>query len=191
MFLKQIGKYLIKSDIPQKSDAVIVLMGNIPDRVLETYDLFRTGHTKQIIIVEENMGSDVILEERGIHLISNTQQCRSILVKLGIPSNNIICIPGNARSTQEEALLTRAYLQTRPEISSLTIVTSSIHSRRANIIFKNAFRKKELSVRVYSCPSKYSVFNEKEWWKKKNDTQSILLEYIKILNFLVFEIHRL
>ncbi len=185
------GTWLIKKDSPVHADAMVMLMGSIPDRVLETYDLYKAGFAHRLILVEESMGAYRELEARGAHIISNTQQCRNAAIALGIPADSIIVLPGDARSTQQEAIIIREFLKVRPGIDTILLVTSSDHTRRASMIFKKAFEKSGMQVVVYSCPSKYSKYNGKGWWKQKEGIQVVLFESIKIANFLFIEKYRL
>ncbi len=45
------GFWLVKKDRPEKADAIVILMGNIVDRVLEARDLYAQGYSKNILIV--------------------------------------------------------------------------------------------------------------------------------------------
>lgn len=185
------GTWLIKKDNPVRADALVILMGSIPDRILEAADLYKAGLADRVVIVEESMGAYRELETRGAHIISNTQQCRNAAIALGIPSENIIVLPGDARSTQQEAIKVREYMKARPGIDTILLVTSSNHTRRASMLFEKAFNKSGMQIVVYSCPSKYSNFNGKGWWKQKENIQVVLFEYIKIANFLFIEKYRL
>lgn len=181
------GKWLVKEDEPQQSDAIVILMGSIADRVMHAADLYEQDRTENIILVEESMGAYKLLEERGANIISNSCQVLNILVSFGVPDENIIILPGDATSTQMEAMVIREYLADKPDIDTLLLVTSASHSRRASMIFSTAFEKADLPVHVVSCPSEYSGFNASRWWRNKEDIQKVFMEYLKIGNFLVFE----
>ncbi len=185
------GTWLVKKDPPAHADALVLLMGSIPDRVLEASDLYKAGLTDRVVIVEESMGAYRELEARGAHIISNTQQCRNAAIALGIPSESIVVLPGDACSTQQEAIIIRDYIKNRNGIDTILLVTSSDHTRRASMIFEKAFEKSGMQVVVYSCPSKYSKYNGKGWWKQKEGIQVVLFESVKIANFLFIEKYRL
>jgi uncharacterized SAM-binding protein YcdF (DUF218 family) len=185
------GTWLIKNDAPTHADAIVMLMGSIPDRVLETSDQYNEGLATQIIIAEESMGAYRDLLKRGVQIISNTTQCSTALVKLGVLPENIICLPGDANSTQNEAVIIRKYLKTQPSIDTITLVSSPDHTRRASMIFEKAFKKQAMPVVVYSCPSKYSGFTGKGWWRDKEGIQTVLGEYVKMLNFYLFDQRKL
>ncbi|MHC1775873.1 MAG: YdcF family protein [Lentimicrobium sp.] len=185
------GTWLIKKDTPVCAEALVILMGSIPDRVLEASDIYKAGLTDRVVIVEESMGAYRELEARGVRIISNTQQCRNAAIQLGVPSENIVVLPGDARSTQHEVMIVREYLKVWPGIDTILLVTSSDHTRRASMLFEKAFEKSGMQIVVYTCPSKYSNFKGEGWWKQKESIQVVLFEYIKIANFLFIEKYRL
>ena len=185
------GVWLIKENIPVHADAMIILMGSIADRILQSVDNYNQGLTGKVIIVEAGMGAYKTLDERGVRIISNTKQTRNAAITLGIPSDSIIILPGDATSTQMEATIVRDYLANKPAIDTLLIVSSSPHTRRAYLIFKYAFRKSDMPVQVVCSPSSYTNFDAEKWWKSREDVQIVLSEYIKIAIFMMFERRKL
>jgi len=170
---------------------MVILMGSIPDRVLQAADLYKKGIAGKVIIVEESMGAYQALEKQGAHIISNTTQAQNACVSLGIPADSITILPGDARSTQQEAVIVKEYLSKTPGIDTLLIVSSSDHTRRASIIFRKAFEKIKLPVVICSSPSKYTNFRADTWWKHKEEIQVVLAEYVKLLNFWIFDKRKL
>jgi uncharacterized SAM-binding protein YcdF (DUF218 family) len=119
------------------------------------------------------------------------QEVRNSLLTLGVPSDSILILPGNATSTQMEAMIIRKYLVDKYGIDTLLLVTSAHHTRRASMIFKFAFRKAKMPVNVICSPSKYTNFDAERWWRSKEGIQMVLSEYMKIGSFLVFEKRKL
>lgn len=189
--MRNAGTWLVKNDQLYKADAMVILMGSIPDRLLQTADLYQQHHASKLIIVQEGVGPYRQLEARGVSIIRSTQQCRNAAVTLGIPADSIIILPGDARSTQQEATIIRDYLKMHSGIDTITLVTSADHTRRASMIFEKAFRSQGMKVIVQSCPSKYTDYTGKGWWKNKEGIQTVLMEYIKMGNFWFFERRKL
>jgi uncharacterized SAM-binding protein YcdF (DUF218 family) len=188
---RKAGTWLVKNDTLRHADVMVILMGNIPDRVLQAADLYNRGIAGRVIIVEESMGAFKKLEERGAHIISNTMQARNAAVSLGIPADSILILPGYANSTQKEAIIIREYLTKRSDIDTLLLVTSAPHTRRASIIFRKAFEANGNKVLVCSSPSIYSNYTGVGWWKHKEEIQAVLGEYVKLVNFWLFDKRRL
>ena len=184
---RRAGTWLVKKDVPAHSDAMVLLMGAFPDRVLQAVDLYKDGKADRLLIVEESMGPFSLLESRGADIISNTEQARNSAITLGIPGDSITILPGNARNTQTEAIAVRTYLAGIPAIDTILLVSSAYHMRRASMIFKAALRDSETPIYVGCSPSVYSEFIAYRWWRGKEGIQEVLTEYLKIGSFVVFE----
>lgn len=130
-----VGNWLVKEDIPVHADAVVLLMGYFPERVLQVADLYHEGVADNLIIVYESMGPYQELESRGASVIRITEQARDAAVALGIPDTCITMLPGNARSTLDEAMTVRKYMTGKPGLDTLLLVSSPAHMRRAYMIF--------------------------------------------------------
>lgn len=185
------GTFLVKEDELKHADAIVILMGSMSDRILQSVDLYQLGLTDRIIIVEESMGVTRDMKARGVQIISNSSQVHTALIAMGIPDESIMILPGDAKSTQMEAMIIREYVKNDSGIDTLLMVSSASHTRRASTIFKSAFRKAGIQVHINSSPSIYSDFNARKWWRSKEDIQKVLMEYLKIVNFLLFEKRKL
>ena len=185
--LRYAGTSLVRTDDKAKGEVMVILMGSITDRVLEAADLYSEGLANRVLIVEEGMGSVELLRSRGATLISNTTQCKHIATELGIPADSITVLPGGAQSTAMEADIVSAYLKTRPEVDTLLLVTSPSHTRRAGMIFRKAFRKNGLEITIIACPSRYNAYEGRGWYKRKEDIQRVVFEYIKLTAFVLVE----
>ncbi len=188
---RRAGQWLVKDDMPAHADAMVILMGNFPEKVLQATDLFRRGIAGSVIIVEESMGAYRALEERGVTVTGKTEQARDALVTMGVPGENITILPGDARSTLTEAMVVRDYLSTRPDLDTLILVSSPPHMRRASMIFRKATAGSEWPVYVTCSPSAWSDFNAGRWWREKEDIQDVLSEFLKIVSFRIIEKRRL
>ncbi len=181
------GSWLVKEDVPPHADAMVLLMGNFPERVLQAVDLYHDNKASRLVIVEESMGAYRGLEERGVSIVSKTAQAKEAAVKLGIPEERITVLPGDARSTLTEAIRVSEYLASDPGIDTLILVSSPTHMRRAAMIFRAAFKDLDRPVYVGCSPSAYSDFNAGQWWRHKEDIQDVLSEYLKTLSFILVE----
>jgi uncharacterized SAM-binding protein YcdF (DUF218 family) len=189
---RQIGTWLSDDTVPPHADALVLLMGNFTDRVLQTADLYESGIADRVIIVEESMGGYQGLIDRGVKIISHTSQAVSSLVALGVPADSIIVIPGDARSTFDEAVIVRNYLSGNREIDTIVLVSSPYHLRRASMLFEKAFRVAGLPVFTGTSGSgNYTGFNTDRWWRSKEDIQHVLTEVIKMGSFITVEGSRL
>lgn len=177
----------MKDDLPTHADAMVLLMGSFPERVIQAVDLYHDGRADRLMIVHESMGPYKLLESRGAVILTNTEQARNSAVALGMPADGITILPGDARSTLNEAVIIRNYLVGKPDIDTIILVSSPAHMRRASMIFKTALRDYERPMYIGCSPSAYSSFNPDRWWRRKEDAQAVLSEFVKIGSFVMFE----
>ncbi len=189
---RRAGTWLVKEKVPPHADALVLLMGNFTDRVLQTADLYGSGIADRVIIAEESMGGYQGLIDRGVKIISHTSQAVSSLVALGVPADSITVLPGDARSTLDEAVIVRQCLGAKPEIDTIVLVSSPYHLRRASMIFDRAFEDAGLPVFTGTSGSgAYTDFDATRWWRTKEDIQHVLTEMVKIGSFITLEGRRL
>lgn len=185
--LPSLGYYLVAEDEPQQSDIIVLLMGSGPDRMLGAVDLYHAEYADEILMVRNMVRGYDLVVSQGVKIPHDTDIAREVAVQLGVPVEKITVLPGDALSTQDEAIQVREYLKSEPDIDSLIIVTSKSHSGRAKKIFVKAMSSMDREIRVISCPTKYDDFNADRWWKDREDLKRGALEYLKLFNFYVRE----
>ncbi len=186
--IRSAGTFLVKYDAPQNPTPTIILMGSIADRVLETNDIYKAGLTDTIIIANSNQSGGEALLQYGITIPNNTALSAQILKQLGIPDSSIFILPGKTKSTRDEADTLISWIKTNNiRLHAITIVSSSAHMRRANMVFNDAFNDNNLNIKIYTIPSKYSDFNPKHWYTHRESAKQVFMEYIKMISFLLVE----
>ncbi len=186
-YLFSAGEILVREDEIEKSDGIVVLLGSIPDRILEAVDLYHEGYGDKIIMVETEKEGYEHLVEKNVEVPLQERTNELIAVKLGVPKEDIIILEGNTNSTQDEAVEVRDYLREKSDISSIILVTSSSHSFRASKIFEKAFTKLDHQVELISRPTKYDLFDSKNWYKEREQVEEVVFETLKLINFYLKE----
>ena len=181
LFFRNAGKILIFKNNLTKSDAILILMGSLPERVLEASDLYHEGFSDTIMIVKTHQQGFSALNNRFVTLPGESELAKTVLVELGVPEGSIKIIPGLARSTLEEATAINEFLKDQSDIDTVILVTSAEHSLRASKIFRRAFSQLDHSVTIISCPSRYSEFKPDQWWTDKESTEAVIMEYGKLI----------
>lgn len=181
--LPSLGTFLVAEDEPQQSDIIVLLMGSGPDRMLGAVDLYHAGHADEIVMVRNMVRGYDLVVSQGVKIPHDTDIAKEVAVQLGVPVEKITVLPGDALSTQNEAIQVREYLESEPDIDSLIIVTSKSHSGRAKKIFVKAMESIDREVQVISCPTQYDDFNTEGWWQSREDLKRGVLEYFKLINF--------
>src|SRR5207244_4645903 len=123
------GRLLVVADpLPPSTDAIVVLAGSIPSRVLEATDLYRAGVAPRIVVTRERLArGESALHARGVHLPESDEITISALEQLGVPRHAIVRLRRRARSTETEARTVARYACSH-RLRRLVVVTSRAHS---------------------------------------------------------------
>lgn len=180
--LSAFGRWLAfqKSD-SRSADVIIVLQGGLPDRAHEAGVLFAEKKAERILLVREaRRPSYRELDAFGIHLPDDTDVNRQILLKLGVPPGAIDEVPGEARSTWEEALAFAHYAR-QQRIKSAVIVTCRFHTRRAYLNVERACAGQEITLHI--VPSRYCPQDPVNWWRGRDQAKEVYLEVAKLVAY--------
>ncbi len=178
--LMSLGQYLITECPLEKTDAIVVLSGSVPDRILEAVDIYKEGYAPLIILTKEEKpaGYDELLS-LGIKMPEGHDLNQMIALKLGVPIASIIVIDERVDSTYSEEQALYDFLKKR-NLKSLILVTSKYHTTRAAKLF-NLVTHGE--IKLISRPSKYDTFDPGNWWKVRRDLKQVLFEYEKLADY--------
>jgi uncharacterized SAM-binding protein YcdF (DUF218 family) len=182
--LSAIGGFLIVQDEAHPAEAIVVLSGSLPDRILEAVDLYQAHLAPRIILTrEEPLPGSAALRARGATLPEHHEQNISIAEQLGVPADAIAVMPTATTSTLAETRALVAYLKEQG-IHSILLVTSKAHARRARLTLQ-AFAGSDLRVAI--CPSRYDPFSAQQWWHERGFIRRVVIEYGKLLNFVLID----
>ncbi len=182
--LSRVGAFLIVDQAPRAADAIVVLSGSFPDRILEAVDLYDAGRAGEIVLCREpeNAGYRA-LRERGVEVPRIYENNRSVALQLGVPAEAITVLDRAAGSTYSEARVVLRYLLDK-QARSLLLVTSKFHTRRAGTIYRHLAGG---GLRVITRPTRYGAFDPEHWWKDRMSIRRLLIEYQKLILFHVFD----
>ena len=173
--LEAYARSFIVDEALTPADATVTLSGGNGERLHAAIGLYRRHLARTLFIV----GPDVPLLPvyTGGDSLSQGEAKRRIALRRGVPPDSVVLVLGPT-STIEEAT---ASLETAKEHawSSLIVVTSPFHSRRARATFRHVFRDSGIEVKVYHLPLGRSSDDPRRWWKSESDTMSVLTETIK------------
>ncbi len=167
------ARWLQHAEQPAKADAIIVLSGDFA-RVFEAAELYRAGYAPRVYLsAAVREPSLLLLDREGIAFPQIEEVSRQILLQKGVPATAISWLAKDMVSTAAEAQAARAIVA-RGE-RRLLVITSSFHTRRAGIIFRQALPDAE----VRMLPTRYEVFPD-NWWRDQNAARNVLLEAAKL-----------
>ena len=179
------ARWLIVSAPLRQADALLILSGSgaYQDRTQYAAQLYHEGLAPVIIITNDGERSGWSnVEQRNPFFYERSQ---SELLRLGVPASAIKIVPQPVSGTYQEALLLREYAQ-GSHLSSLLIVTSSHHSRRALWTFSRVFRSTEIKIGLLELPSSLESFGSKSWWFHIRGWREVALEYPKLAYYWLF-----
>lgn len=178
--LRSAGDFLVLEERPIRGDAILVLSGSVPDRILEAVDLFHDGFAPRIVLTREPpLAGLAVLRQRGVSLPERHDENRRIAEALGVPPEALEVLPGTASSTYAEAAVVIEQLQERG-LQRILLVTSRAHSFRAARIFRT-MAAGQLSFVIR--PSRHDTFDSKLWWKRRGFARRVANEYAKLMTF--------
>src|SRR5881409_522075 len=175
------GRLLVVADpLPPSADAIVILAGSIPTRVLEAADLYRAGLAPRVVVTRERLArGESVLRARGARVPESDEIAIAALEQLGVPAHAIVRLRRRARSTESEARTVARWVCSH-RLRRLVIVTSRPHSRRARLIYRRALGD---AVAVAVRPSRYDVFATARWWHIPRDAKIVLYEYERLIHF--------
>jgi uncharacterized SAM-binding protein YcdF (DUF218 family) len=178
------GEYLVEEHEPEPADAIVVLAGSFPDRIMEAVALYRDGFAPRIVLSRERESpATAELRAMGLHFPAGHEWNRMVAEKLGVPATALTEVGGTAGSTFSETRLLLDYLLGEGH-GKILLVTSKLHSYRAALIFRHVAGDK---LRIIVRPSRYDRFEADSWWRDRTDLRRVVIEYEKLLVFYLID----
>lgn len=172
--LRAVAGFLIIQDNLHHTRSVVLLTGDyfrsrvvaglLHDRIAEVVLIPKVRTAK-----EEELG--IVSDPTSIQV--------QVLGRLGVPDQQVrlLDFENGVTSTYEEALSVNAYLARHPEETTIILVTSGFHTRRARWIFSKVLHWPEDRIQV--APSPYGSFDVSNWWKDEQGLVHFVIEYMK------------
>lgn len=168
--------WLVRTDPPVRSDAIVVLSGDL-QRNFHGAQLYRMGMAPQVIITAPRREAGYRkLDEIGVPSPRHEELARAALVRLGVPDGAIRTVGKELLSTAAEAAAIRDAVAPG---STLLVVTSPYHTRRAGLVFAERFPAS--SIRMQGDPGEVLP---RRWWTDQDAARNVLLEFVKTVFFL-------
>ena len=181
--LKKLGMFLIYRTGVERADYIVVLNGSPFDRVREAVDLYKNGLGRKILLIRSlgPCGYDAI-KALGIDILTDHETNVAVLKKYNIPEEDIKMTSDMSFGTYEEAIAVRNYLKDT-ESTSIILVTSHFHSRRAYKIFKKVLNGR--NIKIMCQPTKYDHIDMNNWWKVGWQRKWVFWEYMKLVYYTI------
>lgn len=160
--------YLAPQDKLIKADAIVAISGGeTTSRTLGAVKLYDEGYAPTIIF------SGAAQDPASV---SNAAAMKSIAVRAGVPSSAIL-IEEDSADTYENAQNVARIVNDK-HITSVILVTSPYHQRRASIEFKRALGK---HVKIINHSTSDENWRRSAWWKNNYSLGLTLSELQKVI----------
>jgi len=162
--LRFAGESWIVDETLDHADAIIVLSDDnfYADRVTRAAELIREGKAPVVVASGRRLRPYAGVAELMQH----------DLIERGVPKEKIISFPQDADNTGEEAIALRN-LVVEKKWSSVLVVTSNYHTRRARYIFRHVFPQ---GVQLAVVSARDGDFDPQQWWEKRKSFKELTRE---------------
>lgn len=183
--LRMAGTYISPNDPLVHADAIAVLAGGSPARMLEAIDLVNKGNWADRIVLTRGPEPKIAktIRERGLLLQSDPEYLKKLAAASNIPPAAVTVLEPVANSTFDEAGILLDYMLKNRK-TSLIVVSSPYHTRRIKFIFGEIFAPHQITVMAHGTP--YEDFNQLSWWKNRQSLRDVIFEYQKYLFYRIF-----
>ncbi len=169
MVLRTVTGHYLVIDQPVKADVIVVLAGDRNDRrFFRGLELLRKGYASRMLV---DANSDMIFFGRTPAALED-----QLIRSLALNSDQVGVCPTQGDSTDEETRYVAQCLRA-DQISSVLLVTSDFHTRRALSIFKSRLPNYRWS--VAACRDD-TVFQQ-GWWRRREWAKTAFMEWTKLI----------
>lgn len=166
----------------EKADVIYVLSGSsvFIERARTAAELYKQGISDKIFLSDDGgRGGWSAAEKRNPPFVELT---KNELVRQGVPADNIEVLGGRIGATIDEARILQKAASERG-MSSILLVTSAYHSRRALRTTEKVFAENNLSTKigVAVAPVGWQTPSPFVWWLTPFGWQVVAGEYVKSL----------
>lgn len=177
--LTGLARFLIIDDPLSPADIVVLLTGDTTTRPFRAAELIRKGVAPVVVICRAESSAPV---QWGL-FPNATDVNVGMLKKIGVADSKIIVLerPGGVTSTFDEAETVRDYVR-RNKTSSMIIVSSALHTRRARWVFRKVLQGEGVAIRM--SPVHHHRFSDTNWWTQEDGLLYCPSEYAKFLLYL-------
>jgi uncharacterized SAM-binding protein YcdF (DUF218 family) len=173
-----LAKYLVVERPLEYADAIIVLSGSAEykERTQKAAELYKKGVASVVFITDDGERSG--WSESGQRHPPYVELEQRELISNGVSPDAIRILPGQVTGTNYEAREMAAEIDSRP-ISSVLIVTSAYHSRRALWSFEKTLAGKDVQIGIVHADIDEQGTSPEWWWLSPRGWRDVAGEYVK------------
>lgn len=172
------GLWLVREDPLEKSQAIVVLSGGLPNRALGAAQIYRGGFAKEIWLTQP-LQPGAAMEDLHLPYAGEEQYNRMVLIAQGVPPAKMRLLTPRILNTADELRAVAAALDQQPGTTAI-VVTAKAHTRRVRVLWKKISQGHHGSLLVRA--SSEDSFDPAHWWRTTNDALDVVREYLGLLN---------
>jgi uncharacterized SAM-binding protein YcdF (DUF218 family) len=163
--LRFAGESWIVDESLERADAIIVLSDDnfYADRVTRAAELMRDGKAPVVVASGRRLRPYAGIAELMQH----------DLIERGVAKENIVVFAHDADSTRDEAEALAKFVAEK-KWTTVMLVTSNYHTRRARYVFRKIFPAR---VRLAVVSARDGDFDPQQWWQKRKSLKYFAREF--------------
>ena len=177
--LRGIASFLIVEDPLIPASAILLLGGGTPFREMESAKLYKAGWAPLVIIGRDSGSTETkTLKQLGVKIQEGWEVSRDVFIRLGVPTGAIRIAHFQTGGTLEE--LKEIYDTLQDKDAPVILVTSKIHTRRTRLTWNYVTQGRSLPIVRAASGDR---FVPDRWWTKRLFAESVLHEYLGLINY--------
>src|SRR5882724_6500300 len=172
------GQWLVREDTLQRSQAIVVLSGGLPERALGAAQFYRDRFAKEIWLTQP-LQPGAAMETLRLPYAGEEQYNRMVLIAQGVPPAKIRLLTPRILNTADELRAVAAALDQQPGASAI-VITAKAHTRRVRVLWRKISQGHHGTLLVRA--SSEDSFDPEHWWRTTNDALDVVREYLGLLN---------
>lgn len=172
-----VGKWLVVEDPLDRAQAIAVLSGRMPERVLEAAKLYRAGYAPEVWLTHSTEPGKT-LKEMGVEYFGEDYYNTKILVQEGVPAKAIRLLEPSILNTADEIVAIKSALNAAP-LHIVIIVTTKPHTRRTRALWRVlTYGESRAIIRA----ARNDPFDAEHWWRSTRDALDVVREVLGLMN---------
>lgn len=172
---------IVQAELP-RADVAVVLSGSSAyvERTRWAAQFWLAGRATEIIVTNDGQrGGWSSAEQRNPFFV---ERAVAELERAGVPRARVVVLSELVTGTHDEAILVRRYVEDR-KLSSVLIVTSPYHSRRALWTMRKVFAGSGVKIGLVTPPPGQQTPPPPTWWLHVGGWSTVAGEYIKLVYY--------
>jgi uncharacterized SAM-binding protein YcdF (DUF218 family) len=174
------ARFLVVRVPVSRADAIVVMSGSATfrERARHAAALYNEGRAPRIVLTNDYLKSSWSPEQQRNPYYY--ERSRDELLRAGVPDDKITVIMVPIKGTFDEAVLLRKYSDAN-HLSSLLVVTSAYHSRRALWSFRQVFKGSGKLIGMDPAEPGDDTPAVATWWLHRLGWEMVPTEYVKLV----------